>query len=137
MTGTEDLLRRLAASDERALQAVLEPGCRSAPALDRVARALVQLAALLAADAVTTSLRWAVDAAWAVGVDDATLAQVLLAIAPFAGSVQTAASAPRLALALDVDLDEMGRELSPRQPSRPASIACATASERDATPSLR
>jgi alkylhydroperoxidase/carboxymuconolactone decarboxylase family protein YurZ len=112
MKGTEDLLRRLAASDERSLQAILEPDCRSAPALDRDARALVQLSALLAADAVTASLRWAVDAAWAVGVDDVTLAQVLLAIAPVAGTVQTAASAPRLALALDVDLDRAGRDAS-------------------------
>ena len=105
MKGTEDLLRRLAASDERSLQSVLEPGCRSAPALDRDAHALVQLSALLAADAETTSVRWAVDAASAVGVDDVTLAQVLLAIAPLTGTIQTAMSAPRLALALDIDLD--------------------------------
>lgn len=108
MEGTEDLLRRLAASDERSLQSVLDSGCGSAPALDRDTRALVQLSGLLAADAVTTSLRWAVDAACAVGVNDVQLAQVLAAIAPVTGTVQTAASAPRLALALDVDLDATG-----------------------------
>lgn len=112
MNSTEDLLRRLATSDERCIQSVLEPGYRSAPALDRDARALVQLSALLAADAVTTSLRWAVDAACAVGVDDVTLTQVLVAIAPLAGTVQTAASAARLALALDVDLGTGGRDWS-------------------------
>ncbi|MGN6168463.1 MAG: carboxymuconolactone decarboxylase family protein [Solirubrobacteraceae bacterium] len=105
MNETEALLRRLAASDEPSLRSVLEPNCRSGQALDRGARALVQLSALLAADAVTPSLRWAVDAACAVGVDDVALAQVLAAIAPLAGTVQTAISAPRLALALDVDLD--------------------------------
>src|SRR5438270_10480094 len=110
MKGTEDLLRRLAASDERSLQSVLEPGCRSAPALDRDVHALIQLSALIAADAVTTSLRWAVDAASAVGVDDVTLAEVLLAIAPLAGTVKTAAIAPRLALALDVDLDSAAQD---------------------------
>lgn len=108
MEGTEDLLRRLAASDERSLQSVLEPGCRSAPVLDSDTRALVRLSALLAADAVTTSLRWAVDAACSVGVDEVQVAQVLVAIAPLTGTVQTAASAPRLALALDVDLDATG-----------------------------
>jgi alkylhydroperoxidase/carboxymuconolactone decarboxylase family protein YurZ len=108
MNQTEDLLRRLAASDHSSLQSVLEPGCRSAPALDPDTHALIQLSALLAADAVTTSLRWAVDAASAVGVDDVALAQVLLAIAPLAGTAQTAVSAPRLALALDVDLDAAG-----------------------------
>ena len=105
MKETEALLRRLAASDEPSLQNVLEPHCRSGQALDRGARALVQLSALLAADAVTPSLRWAVDAAGAVGVDDVTLAQVLVAIAPLTGTVQTAVSAARLALALDFDLD--------------------------------
>jgi hypothetical protein len=105
MEDAEALLRRLAASDEPSLQSVLELECRSGQALDRGARALVQLSALLAADAVTPSLRWAADAAGAVGVDDVTLAQVLVAIAPVTGTVQTAVSAPRLALALDCDLD--------------------------------
>ena len=105
MKETEALLRRLAASDEPSLRSVLEPDCRSAHALDRGARALVQLSALLATDAVTPSLRWAVDAAGAVGVDDIALTQVLVAIAPLTGTVQTALSAPRLALALDFDLD--------------------------------
>jgi hypothetical protein len=108
MKDTEALLRRLAASDEPSLQSVLELDCRSGQALDRGARALVQLSALLAADAVTPSLRWAVDAAGSVGVDDVTLAQVLVAIAPLTGTVQTAVSAPRLALALDFDLDAAG-----------------------------
>lgn len=124
MKDTEALLRRLAASDEPSLQSVLEPDFRSGQALDRGARALIQLSALLAADAVTPSLRWAVDAAWAVGVDDVALAQVLVAIAPVAGSVQTAVSAPRLALALDVDLDTAGVDVSREAyPSKPASIA--------------
>ena len=105
MKETEALLRRLAASDEASLQLVLDPRCGSAPALDRDAHALVQLSALLAADATTTSLRWAIDVACAAGVDDVTLAEVLLAIAPVAGTAQTAATAPRLALALDLDLD--------------------------------
>jgi hypothetical protein len=51
-----------------------------------------------------------VDAACAVGVDDIVVAQVLLAIAPLTGTVQTAVSAPRLALALDVDLDMAERQ---------------------------
>lgn len=105
MQATEDLLRRLAASDERSLRSVLEPGCRARQPLDHGARALIQLSALLAADAVTPTLRWAVDAACAVGIDDVAVAQVLLAIAPLTGTVQTAVSASRLALALDLDLD--------------------------------
>jgi alkylhydroperoxidase family enzyme len=105
MNETEALLRRLAASDEASLRSVLDLRRGSAPALDRDAHALVQLSALLAADATTTSLRWATDVAGAAGVDDVTLAEVLVAIAPVAGSAQTAACAPRLALALDFDLE--------------------------------
>ena len=115
MKDTEALLRRLSASDELSLQSVLEPDRQSGRPLDRGARALVQLSALLAADAATPSLRWAVDAAGAVGVDDVTLAQVLVAIAPLTGTVQAAVIAPRLALALDCDLDaKSGAELRAR-----------------------
>jgi hypothetical protein len=108
MKETEALLRRLAASDEASLRSVLDPCCGSAPALDREAHALVQLSALLAAEATTTSLRWAIDVACTAGVDDITLAEVLWAIAPVAGTAQTAVTAPRLALALDFDLDAEG-----------------------------
>ena len=64
----------------------------------------MELAALLAADAATPSLRWAVDRAAATGAGDDKLVQVLLASASAAGSACTAASAARLALALDLDL---------------------------------
>ncbi|MBV9310596.1 MAG: hypothetical protein JOZ73_07185 [Solirubrobacterales bacterium] len=68
-------------------------------------RALVLVSALLAADAVTTSLRWAADIACANGAEDVELAEVLLTIAPTVGMAQTVRSAPRLALALGVDLE--------------------------------
>jgi 4-carboxymuconolactone decarboxylase len=103
--GPEALLRRLAGGDERCLQAALSAVPPADAALDRATRALVQLAALLAADAGTASLRWAVDvAAWA-GVDDASLVQVLLIAASATGTAQAATSAPRLALALGVDVE--------------------------------
>jgi 4-carboxymuconolactone decarboxylase len=82
----------------------------SAPAagasLDRETRALVQLSALLAVGAATVSLRWAVDVASAAGVDDAALVRVLLAGAGAVGAAQTVSNAPRLALALGLDVDE-------------------------------
>lgn len=111
MSATRELLRRLAAHDEACLQAVLaaQPSrdrrFLEPPALDRGIRALVELAALIAADASTPSLRWAVDRAAATGADDHTFVQVLSAAAGAAGSAQTVKSASRLALALDVDTD--------------------------------
>jgi hypothetical protein len=41
--------------------------------LDRQTRALVQLSALLAVDAATTTLRWAAEVASSRGADDAAL----------------------------------------------------------------
>ena len=112
MTSPRDLLRRLAAHDEACVQAVLSP--RSAvgeklldpPALGRTTRALVELAALLASDAPTPSLRCAVDRAATTGADDRVLVQVLETAASAAGAAQTVKSACRLALALDVDTEQ-------------------------------
>jgi alkylhydroperoxidase/carboxymuconolactone decarboxylase family protein YurZ len=105
MDGSAELLRRLAAGDESSLRAVLSAAPPADPALDRPTRALVQLAALLAVDAGTSSLRWAVEIASAAGVDDAALVRVLLTAASTTGTAQAVASAPRLALALDVDVE--------------------------------
>jgi uncharacterized membrane protein len=107
-----DLLRRLAANDERSLRSVLAPtpefgGNEGSigPALDRQVRVLVRLAALLAVGASTTSLRWAVELASVTGIDEDAVLAALLASAAVAGSAQVVASAPRLALALGFDLE--------------------------------
>jgi 4-carboxymuconolactone decarboxylase len=103
-----DLLRRLATSDEHCIREVLAGARPHAAALSPVARALVQLAAMLAVDAPTTSVRWAVDVASTAGLDDAALVRVLVSAASAAGTAQTVASAPRLALAVGVDLEVDG-----------------------------
>jgi len=104
-----DLLRSLSRGDEHSLAAVVRANAGWAGAagtgLDRSTRVLVELAALLVADAPTTSVRWAVERASATGVDDEELVGVLLAAGPASGEVQTVTSAPRLALALDLDTD--------------------------------
>ena len=106
---TRELLRRLSDGDERSLAAVVRGAAGWAgvggTGLDRPTRILVELAALLAADAPTTSVRWAVERAAATGVDDEELVGVLLAAGPATGGAQTVTSAPRLALALDLDTD--------------------------------
>ena len=108
MNATGDILRRLAANDERCLRSVLSGQRTYIPALDRVTRSLVQLSALLAVDAPTASLRWAVDVASTAGADDVALVQVLVAAAPTTGAAQTVTCAPRLALALGLDLEVEG-----------------------------
>jgi 4-carboxymuconolactone decarboxylase len=105
------LLRRLAANDEGSVRSVVAPSPisgsaapRSVPALDRKTRLLVHLAALLVVDASTESLRWATDLACTSGADDGAIAAVLIAVGAAAGSAQLVATAPRLALALGLDL---------------------------------
>jgi hypothetical protein len=101
-----DLLRRLASHDEHLLGAVLRlmPGgdLDDLCALDRRTRMLVRLGALLAVDAATSSLRWAVELASTSGADDDALAAVLLSAGGTAGSAQLVASASRLVEALDL-----------------------------------
>ena len=108
VSDVRSLLRRLAASDERSVRAVLSmspivggPVCRSA--LDRRTRSLVQLAAPLVADASPESLRWAAELAGTNGADDGAIAAVLLVAGAVAGSATVVAAAPRLASALDRD----------------------------------
>jgi 4-carboxymuconolactone decarboxylase len=105
---SRDLLRRLAANDERSVRAVLAlspayGGRAQRSALDRRTRWLVHLAALLVVGASPESLRWATELACTSGADDSAVAAVLLAAAPAAGSAQVVAAAPRLALALGLE----------------------------------
>ena len=107
MSEERDLLYRLARQDERLLRTVLRPtpelnGTAASPgsSLDPRTRFLVRLAALLAGDASTESVCWAVELAATNGADDDAVAAVLIAAGGAAGSAQLVASAPRLALAL-------------------------------------
>lgn len=119
------LLRRLAANDEACLASVLRPGVGSEPAqpgthrlLDARTSWLVRLAALLALDASTESLRWAVDLASAAGVDDDALAAVLIVSGRTGGSAQLATSASRLALALGIEPADEVRGVTARAARR-------------------
>jgi hypothetical protein len=102
-----ELLRRLASHDEPLLRMVLRlmPGADldHLCALDRRTRMLVRLGALLAIDAATSSLRWAVELASTSGAGDDAMAAVLLSAGGTAGSAQLVASASRLAEALELD----------------------------------
>jgi alkylhydroperoxidase/carboxymuconolactone decarboxylase family protein YurZ len=112
----EELLRRLTVNDERSLRSVLAGGPGSPDgggpdargALDPRMRTLVRLAALLAADASTTSLRWAVESAWGAGADDEEIVGVLLTVAEAVGFARVVSAAPRLALAIGYDIEAVG-----------------------------
>ena len=128
-TGPDDarqLLRRLAANDEVCLARVLRPGVApeplqpgAHPLLDARTSWLARLAALLALDASTASVRWAVELASAAGADDDALAAVLIVSARTGGSAQLATGASRLALALGIDPRDDVRGVTARAARRP------------------
>jgi 4-carboxymuconolactone decarboxylase len=100
----EELLRRLALNDDEAVRAAIAAGPASG-ALDLKTAALVRLAALLSIGAATASCRAAVGLATAAGATEEELAGVLVAIAPAVGAARLVTAAPRLALAIDYDLE--------------------------------
>jgi alkylhydroperoxidase/carboxymuconolactone decarboxylase family protein YurZ len=100
----EELLRRLALNDDEAVRAAIAGGPASA-ALDLKTAALVRLAALLSIGAVTASCRAAVGLATAAGATEEEVVGVLVAIAPAVGAARLVTAAPRLALAIDYDVE--------------------------------
>lgn len=114
MHPAEDLLRRLALNDEKALSRVLarQGGGEGETSLVPKVELLVQLAAFLAVGAATPLLRETVIQASAEGATDAEMVDVLVAVGPAIGLASLVASAPRLAVALGYDL-ENGYSLRP------------------------
>jgi 4-carboxymuconolactone decarboxylase len=105
----EELLRRLALNDESAVQSVLAgiPEAGGVPALDAKIRALVSLAALLAMDASTTSLKWMAETAYRAGATDDEIVGVLVTAGPELGIAGIVCGAPRLALAMGYDVEDV------------------------------
>lgn len=103
----EDLLRRLALNDEKALRRVLtrRVGADRHSKLGAKLEPLVRLAALLAVGAATPSLREAVEQASAVGATRDELVDVLVSVGPTIGLASLVASAERLATAIGYDLE--------------------------------
>ncbi|HEY6780243.1 MAG TPA: carboxymuconolactone decarboxylase family protein [Thermoleophilaceae bacterium] len=112
---TDELLRRLALNDEQAVQAAIGASppldgnavLEGRAILDAKTAALVRLAALLAVGAATVSCRVTVERARAAGATDEEVAAVLVAVGPAVGAARLVGAAPRLALALDQDIEGM------------------------------
>ena len=105
-----ELLRRLALNDENAVRATVgagAPALDGGQALDDKTSALVRLAALLSLGAATSSCRATVDMARSAGASVAEIVGVLIAVAPAVGSARVVGAAPRLALAIDYDVEDV------------------------------
>ena len=106
----EELLRRLALNDENVVRAAVGADplpLSGGPGLDVKTDALVGLAALLSIGAATSSCRAAVECARAAGATDAEIVGVLVAVAPAVGGARVVGAAPRLALAIDYDVEDV------------------------------
>lgn len=105
----ENLLRRLGSGDEGSVRIVLalrpeaaDPGFDTG--LSPRVRTLVRLAALVALDASTTCMRWAVELASCAGANDDEIVGVLLSVGPEVGLPRVISSAPRLAQAIGYEI---------------------------------
>jgi 4-carboxymuconolactone decarboxylase len=112
---SQDLLRRLSANEESSVRTVmaLHPDrTDSSGAVDTIlppsVRMLVRLAALLALDASTTSLRWAVELASCTGADEDAILRVLAIVGSEVGFPRVVSTAPRLALAIGYEIELEG-----------------------------
>jgi 4-carboxymuconolactone decarboxylase len=106
----EALLRRLALNDENVVRSAVGADSLSlsgGPDLDAKTGALVRLAALLSLGAATSSCRTMVEVARGAGATDAEIVGVLVAVAPAVGSARVVGAAPRLALAIDYDVEDV------------------------------
>jgi alkylhydroperoxidase/carboxymuconolactone decarboxylase family protein YurZ len=105
-----ELLRRFALNDEHAVRRAVSgsPGALGYEgALEPKAAALVRLGSLLSVGAATASCRVTVDVARAAGASDEEIVAVLVAVAPVVGGARLVAAAPRLALAIDYDVEDV------------------------------
>jgi 4-carboxymuconolactone decarboxylase len=106
-----DLLRRLSVHDARVATALLGGDASSpgpAPSLDPHTLALVRLAALVAVGGAVPSFGAQADAAVDAGATNDEIVDVLLSVIPVIGLPRVVAAAPKVALALGHDLDDVG-----------------------------
>lgn len=110
MPAGEELLRRLAANEESSIRMVLALRPEQSAAFDAAltprTRTLVRLGALVALDPPTASLRWAAELASCAGATDEEIVAVLRSVCAEVGVPPIVSAAPRLALAIDREVEE-------------------------------
>ena len=106
MARYHDVLRYVAVNDRRLVtsQPALDP-TGAVASLDPKGRALARVAALMAADGSCETYRWVIGDALEAGAEPDEIVDVMLAVAPLVGMARVVGAAPKVALALDYDLD--------------------------------
>jgi 4-carboxymuconolactone decarboxylase len=111
MADHEQVLRRLAVSDDRLLESVLSRS--DTDARDPQMSALVRLAALIALMGTCASYQSVVESALAAGASREDIIDVLLAVAGTVGSARVVEAAPLLARAVGYEVDEAFEDDAP------------------------
>lgn len=103
----QEILRDLVVNDRRLLARLSgrDPAASEGCALEPKTLALVRVASLVAADGPVETFRWTVGDALESGADEREVVGVLLSVASLVGVARVAATAAKVALALDYDLD--------------------------------
>ena len=101
----QEVLRRLAIFDEGLVTAGFGLDKAGTPALDARTAALLQLGVSVAIGASAVCLQWRTARALAAGATKDEIADVLLAIAPVAGLGRVVTAAPKVATALEYDVE--------------------------------
>jgi 4-carboxymuconolactone decarboxylase len=107
MDDYKEHLRRLAVHDDAFIGLLLaEENTVIASALDMRTVALVRVAATIAIDAAPSSFQHAVAYALAAGATSDEIVATLEAVTPVTGAARVVQCAPKVALALDYDVEE-------------------------------
>jgi 4-carboxymuconolactone decarboxylase len=101
----QQTLRRLAIFDEGFAGAGFGAGMLDTPALDAKTTALLQVAVTVAIGSSAVCLQWSAARALAAGATKDEITDVLLAIIPLAGLGRIVSAAPKVATALEYDID--------------------------------
>jgi 4-carboxymuconolactone decarboxylase len=115
MPSAEDGLRRLTIGDPGLLASLSSPGdCPlDIQPFDARTDSLLQITALIALDAPTSSYRTAVDTALSTGVRLEELLALLVSVVGVVGSARVVAAAPKIALAAGYDVEAALEEVGP------------------------
>ena len=100
-------LRRLALNDTRLAADCIDGAGVEPPELDPKTLALVRFAAMVAVGAAVSSYGTQADAAVNAGATVAEIVDVLVSVIPIVGLPRVVAAAPKLALALGYDTDDL------------------------------
>ena len=114
MAWFQEALRDLAVNDRTMLAELQTPGAGDmCSPLDAKEIALARVASLVASDGPVDTFRWTVGDALEAGASADKIVAVLLAVAPLVGFARVAMTAPKVAIALDYDLDVALEVLEP------------------------